>query len=120
MVLISARFQVSKLLRTFFSRQYVIKVLEMYLLLSLVKALYYELTEACARLHDEGRQVAACSPSCTHQTHGLSLQYVLSEKYFCTKSMIHNFKIETFQQEESCSQNKNKNLPPKFQSQKTL
>lgn len=78
MVLISARFRVSKLLSTFFSRQYV-KVLEMYLLLSLLKTLYYELTEACARLHDEGQQVAACSPSCTHQTHGLSLQYVLSE-----------------------------------------
>lgn len=110
MVLISARLRVSKLLSTFFSRQYV-KVLETYLLLSLVKTLYYELTEACARLHGEGRQIAACSPSCTHQTHGLSLQYVLSEKYFCTKSMIHNFKIykiETFQQEESCSQN-NKN-----------
>lgn len=64
MVLISARFRVNKLLSTFFCRQYV-KVLEMYLLLCLVKTLSYELTEACARLHGEGRQVAACSPRCT-------------------------------------------------------
>lgn len=65
------------------------------------KALRHELPEACTRLHGKERQVAACSPSCAHQTHTLTLQFSLSENYFCRKSMIHSFKIykiEIFQQ----------------------